>query len=303
MTLFIDEHRDRFAVAEICRVLGWCTSTYYAHRRRPPSNRALRDEQLKTAIWRVWDVNYRVYGYRKIHAQLQREGVEVAECTVRRLMRDLDIQGAMRGWKGPRTTRSDDAADRPPDLLDRDFTAAAPDRVWVADITYVRLLSGVFVYAALVADVFSRKIIGWAVADHLRTELPEAALRHALSVRHGADVAGVTHHSDAGCQYTSLHYGLLLVDAGIVPSIGSVGDSYDNALAESTIGLVKTELVHNPHQGPWRSRDQFELALAEYVDWFNNARLHGELGHITPTEQEARYYRQTAPAPLAGIQS
>lgn len=303
MTRFIDDHREQFGVQPICDVLGWNVSTYYAHRCRPPSERALRDDHLTGQIRRVFEANYRVYGYRKVHAQLRREGFRVAECTVRRLMRREGLAGAVRGWKKPRTTASDATLVRPPDLLDRDFTAAGPDRRWVADLTYVRLTTGRFVYAAVIADVFSRRLVGWAVADHLRAELPLAALRQALWERRHVDLDGLIHHSDAGGQYVAVRYGEELAAAGILPSIGSVGDSYDNALAESTIGLVKTEFVHNPTRGPWSRLSSFEFALAEYIDWFNNARLHGELDHRTPTEIETHYYRRHTPAPLARIHS
>ena len=235
MTRFIDDHRERFGVTPICDVLGWNVSTYYAFKRRPPSERALRDDHLAVEVRRVFEANYRVYGYRKVHAQLRREGFAVAECTVRRLMRREGLAGAVRGWKKPRTTTPDTTLVRPPDLLDRDFTAAGPDRRWVADLTYVRLTTGRFVYAAVIADVFSRKIVGWAVADHLRTELPLTALRQALWERRHVDLDGLIHHSDAGGQYVAVRYGEELATAGIVPSIGSIGDSYDNALAESTI--------------------------------------------------------------------
>lgn len=226
MTRFIDDHREQFGVTPICAVLGWNVSTCYAHRRRPPSERALRDDHLAGQVRRVFEANYRVYGYRKVHAQLTREGFRVAECTVR-----LDATRGPR-WRGPGLAEATNHhcgrhAVRPPDLLDRVFTADGPDRRWVADLTYVRLTTGRFVYAAVIADVFSRKIVGWAVANHLRTELPLAALRPALWERRHVDLDGLIHHSDAGGQYVALRYGEELATAGIVPSIGSVGDSYD----------------------------------------------------------------------------
>lgn len=300
MTRFIDAHRDRFAVAEICRVLDWCESTYYAYKRRPPSDRALRDGWLTGEIQRVWETNYRVYGYRKIHAQLNREGIAVAECTVRRLMNAMGIHGVVRGHPKPTTTVADDTAVRPVDLLDRDFTAQTPNLRWVADLTYVRLMSGGFVYVAFVLDVFSRMIVGWSLAGHLRTELPLAALEQALWRRRGQTLDGLIHHSDAGSQYLAVRYGERLAEAGIVPSVGTVGDSYDNSLAESTIGLFKTELIEL--HGPWRTRTDLELAVLEYIDWFNTARLHGELGHITPTDKEDAYYRSHHPD-LVGAQN
>jgi putative transposase len=299
MTRFIDDHREQFGVTPICDVLGWNVSTYYAFKRRPPSERALRDEHLAGEIRRVWEANYRVYGYRKIYVQLRREGFTVAECTVRRLMREIGIEGVVRGYRKPKTTRADEAAVRPPDLLDRDFTAPGPNLRWVADITYVRLVSGGFVYVAFVVDVYSRMIVGWALATHLRTELPLAALEHALWHRRHQTLDGLVHHSDAGSQYTAVRYGERRAEAGILPSIGSVGDSYDNALAESTIGLFKTELVGL--HGPWRTRTEAELAVLEYINWFNTARLHGELNHRTPTEYEEDRYRRHTPA-LAGAE-
>jgi putative transposase len=299
MTRFIDGHREQFGVTPICDVLGWNVSTYYAYKCRPPSERALRDDYLEGEIARVFKDNYRVYGYRKIYAQLKREGFTVAECTVRRLMRQMGIAGVVRGFKKPKTTRTDQAAARPPDLLDRDFTAPGPNLRWVADITYVRLASGGFVYAAFVVDIFSRMIVGWALATHLRTELPLAALEHALWHRRNLPLDGLIHHSDAGSQYLAVRYGERLAEAGILPSIGSVGDSFDNALAESTIGLFKTELVEL--HGPWSSRTDLELAVLEYIHWFNTARLHGELDHLTPTEYEEAHYRPHTPA-LAGAE-
>ncbi len=293
MTRFIDDHREQFGVTPICDVLGWNVSTYYAFKARQPSERALRDEYLSGEIRRVWEANYRVYGYRKVHAQLKREGFTVAECTVRRLMHQMGIEGVVRGHRKPRTTVADQAALRPPDLLDRDFTAPEPNLRWVADITYVRLTSGGFVYVAFVVDVFSRMIVGWALATNLRTELPLAALEHALWHRRHQTLDGLVHHSDAGSQYTAIRYGEKLAEAGIQPSIGSVGDSYDNALAESTIGLFKTELVEL--HGPWRTRTEAELAVLEYINWFNTARLHGELQHTPPREFEQAHYRQHHP--------
>jgi putative transposase len=293
MTRYIDDHRDRFGVTAICDVLGWNVSTYYAHRRRPPSDRALRDEHLAGEVRRVWEANYRVYGYRKIYAQLKREGFTVAECTVRRLMRQEGITGVVRGHKKPKTTIRDEHAVRPQDLLDRDFTAPAPNLRWVTDTTYVRLISGGFVYVAFVVDVFSRMIVGWSLATHLRTELPLGALEHALWHRRGQTLEGLVCHSDAGSQYLAVRYGERLAEAGIVPSIGSVGDSYDNALAESAIGLFKTELVEL--HGPWRTRTEAELAVLEYINWFNTARLHGELDHVPPREFEEAHYRRHTP--------
>jgi putative transposase len=292
MTRYIDEHRERFGVAAICDVLGWNVSTYYAHKARPPSNRALRDEQLKTEIRRVFTENFEVYGARKIWRQLNREGIAVARCTVERLMREMGIRGAIRG-KPYKTTRAGVSAPALPDLVDRDFTAGRPNETWVADITYVRTWEG-FTHVALVIDVFSRMIVGWSIASHLRTDLPLEALEFAIW-RRDEDLDGLVHHSDRGSQYTSIRYTQRLAEGGIEPSVGSVGDSYDNALAETTIGLFKTELI--ARRGPWRTRSQVELATLEWIDWFNHRRLHQSLGYVPPAEFEATYYDTKTPTP------
>jgi putative transposase len=285
MTGFIEEHRGRFGVEPICRVLGATVSTYYAAKKRPPSARALRAEELVVEIRRVFEENYRVYGARKVWRQLRREGIGAAKCTVERLMAREGIQGVRRG-KRRGTTRRDLAAARPPDLVDRAFAASRPNELWVADLTEVVTWSGIC-YAAFVIDAFSRMIVGWSLATHIRTELPLEALEMAIW-RRDTVLDGLVHHSDAGSQYTSIRYTERLAEAGIAPSVGSVGDSYDNALAETTIGLYKTELIER-HR-PWRTPEQVELATLEWIDWFNNRRLHGSVGNVPPVEAEGRYY-------------
>ena len=288
MTAFIERHRDRFGVEPICRVLEFNPSTYWAACGRPPSDRRLRDESLKPEIERVHKDNYGVYGVRKVWKQLNREGIPVARCTVVRLMRELRLRGVRRG-RPIRTTKPDAGSPRPPDLVERDFAAGRPNQLWVADLTYVRTWSG-FCYAAFVIDVYSRLVVGWSLSTTLRTEMPLEALEMALW-RRRRSLEGLVHHSDRGSQYTSIRYTERLAEAGIAPSVGSAGDAYDNALAESTIGLYKTELIHR--QGPWRTPEQVELATLEYIDWWNNRRLHSEIGDIPPAGKEAIYYADT----------
>jgi putative transposase len=280
----IDACRDRFGVEPICRVLKVPTSTYYAAKSRPLSARHRRDAQLKVEIRRVFDDNFGVYGVRKVWRQLQREGIQVARCTVERLMGELGLQGVVRG-KPKRTTVGDPQAERPADLVCRDFTAQRPNQLWVADLTYVRTWSG-FCYAALVIDAFSRMIVGWQLATHLRTDLALDALEMAIWHRQ-AQLAGLVHHSDRGGQYLSIRYTERLAEAGAACSVGSRGDSYDNALAESTIGLYKTELIRR--RGPWRGLDDLELATLEWVDWYNHRRLHSACGNRPPAESEAAF--------------
>jgi putative transposase len=296
MTRFIDAHRERFGVEPICATLRVAPSTYHAAKTRPPSERALRDAWLTERIRRVHEANYGVYGARKVWRQLQREGVPAARCTVERLMAAAGLRGVHRG-AAKRTTLPDPAAERPADLVNRDFTATRPDRLWVADLTYVRTLAG-FVYVAFVVDCFSRMIVGWSLATHLRTELPLDALDLAIS-RRRARVHGLVHHSDAGSQYTAVRYTDRLADAGIRPSVGSVGDSYDNALAESTVGLYKTELIE-PRK-PWRGARDVELATLAWVDWFNRRRLHGALGDVPPVEYEAAHAASAGQLCLPGV--
>jgi putative transposase len=291
--MFIDAYRDRFGVEPICRVLQFAPSTYRSAKRRPRCARSLRDEHLKTEITRVHGENFGVYGAPKVWAQLNREGITVARCTVERLMRDLGLRGAVRGRPKRTTIPADDPALRPADLVDRDFTATAPNRLWVADLTYVRTWSG-FVYVAFITDVFSRRIVGWQASRSLKTDLALHALEQAVwdRARTGdTGLDGLVHHSDRGVQYLSIRYTERLAENGVVASVGSRGDSYDNALAESIIGLYKTELVRN--RGPWRGLDDLEYATLEWVDWFNHRRLFHELGRIPPAEYEDHYYRQT----------
>jgi putative transposase len=288
MTRYIDVHRDQFGVEPICRVLQVAPSTYYAQRTRPPSARAVRDEQLKVEIKRVWDANYQVYGAEKIWRQLGREGIPVGRDRVARLMRALGIRGVVRGAKRPTTTLAE-TADRPADLVNRDFTAPAPNRLWVADLTYVPTWAG-FCYAAFIIDAYSRAIVGWRVAGTLRASLALDALEMAIWARQDAGLDRLVHHSDRGGQYLSVRYTQRLADAGAVTSVGSRGDSYDNALAEAVNGLYKAELI-GPH-GPWRITTQVELATLAWVQWWNQHRLHGALDHIPPAEHEAIYYRE-----------
>ena len=305
MTAFVDENRADCGVEPICAELPIAPSVYYEHKRRERepercSARSRRDAALCTEIRRVWESNFGVYGARKVWRQLQREGVGVARCTVERLMRLEGLKGVVRGEKR-RTTIPDDSAARPADLVDRSFEADGPDRLWVADITYVPTWSG-FAYAALVIDAYSRFIVGWRVSNSLRTDLALDALEQAIWARR-PDTAdpdrGLVHHSDAGSQYLSIRYSMRLAEAGISPSVGSVGDSYDNALAESVIGLYKAELIRQ--RGPWKDRDQVEYATLEYVDWFNHRRLLEPIGHIPPAEREANYHRQQKRVQLAGL--
>jgi putative transposase len=301
---FISEHKNRFGVEPICRVLtqhGWpiAPSAYYDAARRAPSARAVRDEQLKAAISRVHQDNYGVYGARKVWLQLNREGTPVARCTVERLMRELGLAGARRGKRVRTTVPAADAA-RPADLVRRQFSPAAPDRLWVADFTYVPTWTGM-VYVAFVIDAYSRRILGWRAARSMQTALVLDALEQALWTRRRdgtGDLAGLVHHTDAGSQYTSIAFTERLTAAGVSGSVGTVGDAYDNALAESVIGLFKTELIKP--RGPWRTAEQVELATLEYVDWFNHRRLYEACGDIPPAELEAAYYSQNAVLAEAG---
>jgi len=291
MVSFIDQHRAEYGVESICEQLPIAPATYYERKAReaeperaPP--RVRRDVEISQEIQRVWDENFQVYGARKIWRQLCREGVAVARCSVERLMRSLGLQGAVRGGKR-RTTISRDQTEYPADLVKRQFAAIRPNQLWVADFTYVATWVG-FVYVAFVIDVFSRHIIGWRVARSMRADLVLDALEQGLWAR--SEVKGVIHHSDRGCQYLSIRYTERLKEAGVEPSVGSVGDSYDNALAESVIGLFKSEVIH--HRGPWGNLDRVEYATLEWVDWFNNRRLLEPIGNIPPAEFELMYYRQ-----------
>ncbi len=283
---FINDHRARWGVEPICRVLKIAPSTYYAARSRPPSARACRDAELKEEITRVYNVNYRVYGAAKLWRQLQREGIVVGRDRVARLMGELGIAGVVRG-RTKRTTTPAQTADRPADLVCRDFTAAAPNRLWVTDLTYVATWAG-FCYVAFVIDAFSRMIVGWRVATSLRTDLALDALEMAIWTRQGQALNGLIHHSDRGVQYLAIRYTERLAQAGAVASVGSRGDSYDNALAETVNGLFKAELIRR--QGPWRTADQVELATLGWVDSWNQRRLHGAIGDVPPAEFENAYY-------------
>jgi putative transposase len=302
MVGFIDDHRDTYGVEPICKVLPIAPSTYREQkaRRDDPSKRptrAVRDVALCEQIERVWKENKSVYGAHKVWRQLNREKVGVARCTVERLMRRMGLQGAVRGRRYKKTTIVDEAAERPTDLVERNFTADRPNQLWVADITYVATWAG-FVYVAFVTDVFSRKIVGWRVSNSLRSDLALDALEQALHARR--DLDGLVHHSDKGVQYLSIRYSERLGEAGIEPSVGSKGDSYDNALAETINGLFKTEIIWP--NGPWRNLEEVEFATLEWVDWFNNKRLLGPLGDIPPAEFEQLYYaKQGAPTMAAGL--
>ena len=288
---FIDQHRSEYGVEPICAQLPIAPSTYYEHKARaaepellPP--RVGRDAELSPEIRRVYDENFRVYGVRKVWRQLGREQISVARCTVERLMRSLGLQGVVRGKKR-RTTISQDQASYPADRVKRQFTARRPNQLWVADFTYVATWAG-FVYVAFVIDVFARRIIGWRVARSMQTDLVLDALEQALWSRSGAK--GTVHHSDRGSQYLSIRYTERLAEAGVELSVGSVGDSFDNALAETIIGLYQTEVIH--HRGLWRQLEEVEYATLEWVDWFNHRRLLTSIGNLPPAEVELRYDRQ-----------
>ena len=285
MTAFINEHRGRFGVEPICRVLGVSASAYYQRTTGHPSARTIEDEWLTARIVEVYEANYCAYGYRRMWKALLREGLVVGRDRVKRLMRTAGIQGAKRRGKPWRTTVSDPTAQRPRDLVERDFTATRPDELWVCDFTYLRCWEGV-VFFSFVIDVFSRRLVGWQFASHMRTTLVLDALRMALTRRQPGANLQLVHHSDAGSQYRSIDYTQTLDDHTILASIGSVGDAYDNALAESFVDTFKTELIRDR---VWRTRSQLEFAIVEYVAWFNTTRLHESLGDIPPAEHEAHH--------------
>ena len=292
MIAFIDEQRNTYGVEPVCRQLPIVPSTYYEHKVRQAnperqSRRYKQDLRLKPEVYRVWDENLQVYGARKVWRQLNREGIDIARCTVERLMKELSIQGTMRGTKCW-TTVSDPELNRPADLVSRQFFAVRPNQLWVADITYVATWSG-FVYVAFIVDVFARYIVGWRVSRSLKTDLVLDALEQALWSRKYP--AGLIHHSDRGCQYLSIRYTDRLAESGIEGSVGSVGDSYDNALAETINGLYKTEVIRK--RGPWKTREDVEYATLEWVDWFNNRRLLEPIGNIPPAEYEELYYDES----------
>lgn len=291
MIAFIDDHRDVHGVEPICKVLPIAPSTYFDHvaKRNDPeklSYRAKRDAVLQPEIHRVFNQNFRVYGVRKVWRQLQRERFDIARCTVARLMRTMGLEGIIRG-KPIRTTFSDKAAPCPLDHVNRQFLAPRPNVLWVSDFTYVSTWSG-FVYVAFVIDTYARRIVGWRVSRTAHTGFVLDALEQALHERRPVHRGGLVHHSDRGSQYVSIRYTERLAEAGIEPSVGSVGDSYDNALAETINGLYKAEVIHR--RGPWRSFEAVEFATLEWVDWFNHRRLLEPIGNIPPAEAEERYY-------------
>jgi putative transposase len=291
MVAFIDAHRDEFGVEPICAEVPIAPSTYYESKaweadpaRLPP--RLRRDIELRGEIGRVWRDNFCVYGARKAWKQLNRERIRVAKCTVERLMRQMSLRGAVRG-KTFKTTIPDEKAMRPADLVERQFVASRPNQLWVADFTFVASWQG-FVFVAFVIDVYSRMIVGWRVSSSVKTELVLDALEQALCAR--SDTDGLIHHSDRGSQYLSIRYSERLAECGIQASVGTTGDSYDNALAESIIGLYKTEVIRR--RGPWRNIEAVEYATLEWVDWFNNRRLLEPIGDVPPVEFEQAYYQQ-----------
>ncbi|PYQ92579.1 MAG: IS3 family transposase [Acidobacteria bacterium] len=293
---FIDQHRTTYGVEPICRVLPIAPSTYFRHKTHQAdptrrSARAQRDDELRAIIRRIWTEHFQVYGPRKVWRQMGRENLRAARCRVRRLMREMGLSGVARGRAWVTTTQP--AADRPQDLVDRNFTATRPNQLWLSDFTYVATWRG-FVYVAFVIDVFARRIVGWRVSSSLVTDFVLDALEQAIYDRCGQTTSGLVHHSDRGTQYLSMRYTNRLADAGIAPSVGSRGDSYDNALAESVIGLFKTEVIRR--KGPWRHVEAVEFATLEWVDWFNHRRLLEPIGYVPPAEYEARYYEHAAVA-------
>jgi putative transposase len=300
MIAFIDDHREVHGVEPICKVLPIAPSTYHAHvaKRANPeklSARVRRDMALKPEIARVFAENFEVYGVRKVWRQLQRESFDVARCTVERLMRGMGLQGVIRG-KPVRTTISDKAALCPLDHVNRQFHAPRPNALWVSDFTYVSTWTG-FVYVAFIIDVYARRIVGWRTSRTAHASFVLDALEQALHDRRPAHRGGLVHHSDRGSQYLSIKYTERLAEAGIEPSVGSVGDSYDNALAETINGLYKAEVIHR--RGPWRTMEAVEFATLEWVDWFNNRRLLEPIGNIPPAEAEERYYAMMAETAVA----
>ncbi|MFE0704330.1 IS3 family transposase [Streptomyces sp. NPDC058872] len=290
----IDHLRERgLGVDPVCRVLELSPSTYFARKKRPKSARRLRDEQLMPLIEEVHTESGGTYGARRITRALRRKGHGVARCTVERLMAELGLEGVIRGRRR-RTTIPEPSAPRPPDLVDRDFTASRPDQLWVADMTYVRTWSG-WAYVAFVLDVYSRMIVGWQVANHMRTELPLDALEMALWRRRIKKDSGLIHHSDRGSQYVSIRYTDRLADIGASASVGSVADSYDNAMAEALNGTFKAELIEM--QGPWKDVDQVERAIFQWITWYNEERLHSALDYVPPAEYEEAFWRSQEQTP------
>jgi putative transposase len=299
MVTFIDDNRDDFGVEPICSTLQVAPSTYYDNKKRLPSARALRDAVMMPILLALFQTNYNVYGVRKLWVAATRAGHDIGRDQVGRLMKQLGIQGVSRRRK-VRTTIADDKADRPEDLVDRDFTADAPNRLWVTDLTYVPTWDAMG-YVCFTIDAFSRKIVGWRVAGHMRTSMVLDALEMARWSR-GTRLEGLITHSDAGSQYTSIRYGERLDEIGAVPSIGSIGDSFDNALAESVNALYKAELIYGPDQGPWKTVEEVELATLMWVKWYNEQRIHGYLNNIPPTEYEDAYHAERSGKQLIGNQ-
>ena len=295
---FIEDHRDVYGVESICAVVPVAPSTYSLHTARVTdptqrSARAQQDDHWRTQIQRVFDANHQVYGPRTVWRQLRREDHDVARCTIERLMRAMGLRGVVRGRTWITTTDAADTVAQVPDLVDRVFTATQPNQRWVSDFTYVATWRGV-VFVAFVIDVFARRIVGWRASASMRTDLVLDALEQAIYDRCDHDTGDLVHHSDRGSQYLSIRYTERLADAGIECSVGSRGDAYDNALAETVIGLFKTEVIRR--QGPWRSLEAVEFATLEWVDWFNHRRLLEPIGYLPPAEYDARYYQQAAVA-------
>ena len=296
---FIDTNRDEFGVEPICATLQVAPSTYYAAKKRVPSARAIRDAVKMPILLTLWVTNRKLYGAHKLWKAPQRAGHVIGRDQVARLMKALEIEGVRRGRR-VRTTVADENAVRHPDLVNRRFTATAPNQLWVVDLTYVATWSGMG-YVCFITDAFSRMIVGWRVASHMRTAMVLDALEMARWTR-GTRLEGLVTHSDAGSQFTSIRYGERLAELGATPSIGSVGDSFDNALAETVNGLYKTELIRGPDQGPWRTIDDVELATLGWVHWYNTERLHGYLDDVPPDEYEEAHYAQTATTGTIGNQ-
>lgn len=299
MVDFIDRNKGEFGVQPICDVLQFASSTYRSAKARPPSKRSLRDAELVPELVELWKANYSVYGARKLWVAARKAGYEIGRDQIARLMRQAGIRGIKRS-KRVRTTRSDDSAERSPDLVDRDFTATAPNQLWVMDLTYVPTWSGV-AYVCFIVDAFSRKIVGWRCAGHMRTDMVLDAIEMARWTR-GTNLKGLVAHSDAGSQFTSIRFGERLDEIGALPSIGSIGDSFDNALAEATNALYKTELIRGPERRPWKTIEDVELATLSWAHWFNTTRVHSYLNDASPDEFEtAHYAAQLANQPKVGI--
>ena len=293
MIAYIDGNKASYGVEPICKELPIAPSTYYEHklRERVPEHappRVQRDAVLRPEIQRVWDENFSVYGVRKVWRQMNSEDIELPRCTVARLMRDLGLRGVIRGRRA-KTTVPNGALERPMDRVNREFQASRPNALWVADLTYVATWRG-FVYVAFIIDVFARRIVGWRVSSSLHTDIALDALEQALYDRGVNQRTDLVHHSDRGVQYLSIRYADRLAEVGISPSVGSVGDSYDNALAETINGLYKTEVIRQ--QGPWRNLEDVEFATLTWVVWFNHRRLLEPIGNVPPAEFEATYYEQ-----------